>query len=623
MNRTIQTIALGLGATALLLTAIPAVAADSPFSGSFLIGYRTVDVNKTTAKYKEDLNLEDGPRLFSLELEVTPQGPAGEILDTLELALSNYGGDPFETLRFKAAKTGTYKLQYKRLKSDYFYDDTILPKELANVRLSSGGDFHTFDFTRVRDDASLEITVNPQARFTFGYERFTKLGEATTTIDLQRDDFELDRRVNESSNAWRAGYEHSWDKLTVAVEERIEDYENDVELFLPGASAGENTTNFTVLNFFFLDQPYEYQSQQHSLRVVARPTDRWTIRTVASVQNLDLDLTARERSSGIGSTNQPFGTNLSGAGEIGRDLQIFDADVTFRINEAWAVVASIWNRGIDQEGQITFGTATGRSEWTIDSTGYEAGFLWEPSPKFNWTASFRSESRDVEFGAVETATAPFVTEEETTEHDGLVTSLGWRPSERLRFHLSYEDSSYDDSFTLVSPTDRTRLRATGDFRLGGGFTLHGAIQQSDNDNELSGFEGSVEQADLRLSYQKEGFTVAAGWGRTKTEHQIDATIFFGTVPTFLPVNYLSDADFLDGRVAWRGGRWHLGLDLRRYENDGSFAMEREDFRGYVEYDLSERYLVRIAHRTVDYNEIRANFDDYDADITEFGIGYKF
>lgn len=619
----IKTIALGLGVAALILTAWPATAADSGFSGNFLIGYRAVDVSKTTSKYKEDLNLEDGPRLFSLELEVAPRGAAGELLDSLEIALSNYGGDPFETLRFKAAKTGTYKLQYKRLKSDYFYDDTILPPELANVRLSSGGDFHTFDFSRVRDDASLEITVNPRSKLTFGFDRYSKIGEATTTIDIERDEFEFDRRVHETSDAWRAGYEYSWDKVTLAFEERIEDYENDVEIFLPGETPGENTTNFAALDFFFLDQPYEFQSQQHTVRLVARPSERWTIKTVAALQGLDLDVTARERSKGTSFAGRPFTTNLSGGGEIERDLAIFDADVTFRINEAWAVVGSAWNRGIDQEGHFTFGTATGRSEWTIDSTGYEAGFLWEPSPKFNWAASFRSESRDVEFGAVETATAPFVTEEETTEHDGLVTSLGWRPSERLRFHLSYEDSSYDDSFTLVSPTDRTRLRATGDFRLGGGFTLHGAIQQSDNDNDLSGFEGSVEQADLRLSYQKEGFSVAAGWGRTKIEHQIDATIVFGTVPTFLPVNYLSDADFLDGRVAWRGGRWHLGLDLRLYENDGSFAMERDDFRGYVEFDLSERYLVRVAHRTVDYNEIRANFDDYDADITEFGIGYKF
>jgi|CXWL01.1.fsa_nt_gi hypothetical protein len=623
MNRTIARIALGLGAAALVLTAWPAAAADSPFAGSFVIGYRSVEVDKTTSKYKEDLNLDDGPRLFSLELSIKPRGAAGEILDTLELAVSNFGGDPFETLRFKAAKTGTYKLQYKRLESDYFYDDTILPPELANLRLSSGGDFHTFDFTRVRDDASLEITVNPRSRFTFGFERYSKLGEATTTIDLQRDDFELDRRVDETSDAWRAGYEHSWDKVTLAFEERIEDYQNDVELFLPGGTPGENTTNLTVLDFFFLDQPYEYQSQQHTLRLVARPTERWTIRAVASFQNLDLDLNARERSKGIGSNGQPFSTNLSGVGDMSRDVELFDADVTFRLNDAWAIVGSAWSRALDQDGRITFGTATGRSEWTIDTSGFEAGFLWEPSTRFNWTAGFRTESRDVEFGAVETATAPFVVEDETTDHDGLFTSLGWRPSDTLRFHLSYEDSSYDDSFTLVSPTDRTRVRATGDWRLGGGFALHGAFQKSQNDNDLSGFEGTVDQADLRLSYTKEGFSVAAGWGRTKIDHEIFQTLVFGTVPTPFPIAYNSDADFIDGRVAWKGGRWHLGVDLRLYENDGSFAMERDDFRGYVEYDVTERYLLRIAHRTVDYNEIRANFDDYNADITEFGIGYRF
>lgn len=623
MNRTIQKIALGLGAAALVLVAWPALAADSPFSGNLLIGYRSVDVSKTTAKYKEDLNLDDGPRLFTLELNIAPKGAAGEILDTFELSLANLGGDPFETWRLKAAKTGTYKLQYKRLKSDYFYDDTILPPELANIRLSSGGDFHTFDFTRVRDDASLEITVNPRSKLIFGFDRFSKIGEGTTTLDLEREEFELDRRLHETSDAWRAGYEYSWDKVTLALEERVEDYKNDYEIFLPGATAGENTTNFAALAFYFLDQPYDYQSQQHTVRLVARPNDRFTVRAVASVQNLDLDSTASERWGGTTFDNKPFNRTATGGGAIGRDVTMFNADLTYRFNDQWAVVGRAWNRALDQDGHFRLGTANGRSDWQIDTTGFEAGFLWEPTLRFNWTAGFRTESRDVEFGAVESATAPIVKEDKSTDHDGFYTTLGWRPSEKLNFSVEYEDSSYDDSFTLVSPTDRTRIRASGDWRLGNGFALHGSLQNSDNDNNLSGFKGSVDQSDLRLSYAKEGFSVSAGWGRTKIDHQIDATIVFGTVPTFLPVNYRSDADFLDGRVAWQGERWHLGVDLRLYENDGSFALKRDDYRGYVEFDVTERYLLRLAYRTVDYNETRANFDDYDADIAEFGIGYKF
>jgi hypothetical protein len=39
---------------------------ESPFSGSVSLGTRSVDVAGAITKYREDLNLEDGVRLFDL-----------------------------------------------------------------------------------------------------------------------------------------------------------------------------------------------------------------------------------------------------------------------------------------------------------------------------------------------------------------------------------------------------------------------------------------------------------------------------------------------------------------------------------------------------------------------------
>jgi hypothetical protein len=67
----------------------------------------------------------------------------------------------------------------------------------------------------------------------------------------------------------------------------------------------------------------------------------------------------------------------------------------------------------------------------------------------------------------------------------------------------------------------------------------------------------------------------------------------------------------------------VGGDLRLYQNDGSFGLERDDYRAFVEVGFADAYTARLAYRTVDYSENAVSFDDYDADILEAAIGYRW
>ena len=67
----------------------------------------------------------------------------------------------------------------------------------------------------------------------------------------------------------------------------------------------------------------------------------------------------------------------------------------------------------------------------------------------------------------------------------------------------------------------------------------------------------------------------------------------------------------------------IGADARVYDNSGTFGVERDDLRAYFEVDCGENYLVNLAYRTIDFNEKDFNFDDYDADIVEVSVGYRF
>jgi hypothetical protein len=626
MKRFIVRIAIPLAG--LLLVALPGPLAaqeadQGSLSGEIVIGYRNVDVSGADRKFMEDINLEDGPRLFDFSVDFTPADGLRDAVDRLRLDVHNLGGDPFETIDLDVQRFGRYDFSYQRRTSEYFYEDLILPADQATVSLSNVGDLHHLDFERVHDRASLDLDLTRAATLSFGFDRYTKLGTGSTTLDIQRDEFELERVIDESMDQYQAGFQYAWDRVTLVLEETVRDYDNAVEIFLPGASPGENTGNAASLSFFFLDQPYDYTSQQHTVRVLARPNDRLDVMVSAILQNLDLDVEADETSGGIGFNGQPFTTDDSGAGEIDRDLGLYQLDLTYRINDRVALIGNVRQQELDQQGDFEFAGALNLGAWDISTTGAELGVEVALTPTVTLAGGVAQESRDITFGHNEgDGPAGFEDESETTERTGLFVNLGWRPAAGTEVVASIEDNSFDDPFTLASPTDRRRYRLRGRYRWDNGLGVSGSYAKTEVDNDNSGWSADTDQIGVRLDYQHQALSLSVGYSNIDLERQIDQTV--AGLGRTLAIFYGADSDFFDGRVRYQATeRFAVGGDLRLYQNDGSFGLERDDYRAFVEVGFADAYTARLAYRTVDYSEDAVDFDDYDAEILEAAIGYRW
>ena len=53
------------------------------FTGSVLLGYRAVDTSGAFTRYKQDFNLDDGVRLFNLNMHFTPKNSLKKLFDRL------------------------------------------------------------------------------------------------------------------------------------------------------------------------------------------------------------------------------------------------------------------------------------------------------------------------------------------------------------------------------------------------------------------------------------------------------------------------------------------------------------------------------------------------------------
>ena len=591
-------------------------------SGEFSLGWRDVSVDGDVSKYDEDINLGEGPRLFGAAIAYRAADPDGKLPHFVSIDVEGIGGDPFESMRLEARHYGSWRFRASRLTSDYAYDDLLVLPANASIEGSTGGDFHRFDFERVRDEVALDVALSEQADLTLGFDRYSKHGESTTTIDVQRDEFELDRPIDEEMQRLRAGFVYRWDRVTVSVEEQLNDYESDSRAFLPGFSTGENPDDLATLDLYFLDQPYEYREHAHIARVNARPSDRWRLKAAVSLSSLDMDVGASERAQGIDFTGSPFATEETGAGTAARDTAIYDAGASFSLNERLELTAGVARREFDQDAETRFGTAGGgQSDWAIDTTSYDLGVLFAASRALSLSAGWYGDRRDVRVDRQATGGAPLRNREDT-DSGGFYARIEYRPDDRFSLRASINENDIDDPFTLATATDARRLRIRARYSFDNGISISADHSRTDLDNAVASWSTDTRQSGLRLSYATADLSVSLGaWVLDGSRH-FERLVTGGTRQDLFDVDYSADTTYADAALRWTlDERWQLGGAWRHYDNDGDFPVNRDDLEGFVEIALPREYALRLSWREVDFEEDR--IETYDARILEAAVRLAF
>lgn len=607
-----------LAASLLCCIGLPAAAQDGAqtgLSGSVTLGLRSVDTEGAESKYREDINLDDGVRLLDLSLSYRP-GEAGAPVDYIDVSASHLGGDPFESVHVDVRRYGAYRLSLDRRRSEYFYDDTILPAALASVTGSTGGDFHTFDFERIRESAALAITPSPATEVSLGLERQRRTGDSQTTLGIQRDQFEFERPIDESSDRVKLGVRHAWERISVIYAEEFGEFDNASELFLPGASPGQNTADPAELLFFRLDQSYDFDSRGRALRVLVTPTEALDVRALWRREDVDLEGLGTESSAGTDFAGTPFMTDLSGAADVSRDSEVAGLDFGYRVGPRTRLTAATRRSRLDQTGRSRFGADRGDGDWRVETDGIEIGAEHALGRNLIVAGGWSGESRDVEYA--QSLNAPGVATLEQTDRDGYFLRLRYATEGGAEISAAIEDNSIDDPFTLASPTESRRYKASYRQSWDNGLSLAGSFKRTDVANDRSGWAADTREADIRLAYRTEVFEVSAGLTDVDLDREIDQLVTAGTRQELYAITYSADAGFADVTLRGRlNPRIAIGGSFRRYENRGSFPLDRDDWRIFLELDMTSEFALAIRYRGIDY--VEDGFDDYEADLLELAV----
>jgi len=605
---------------------------EKSFYGNFMFGYRAVDTSGATAKYREHINLEKGVRLFNFNLTYLAPDNLKKLFDRIDMNVTNFGGDPFETFSLSIQKYGTYKFQYERKKSEYFYED------LHQVGLRELFDSNSFNFSRIRDSGLFNLTLSKALNVYLNFDRYAKSGDSHTTFDINGLEVETDKPLSEKLTEVAVGVNLHVNRYSLVFEQRIQDYENTNSLFLPGyADGGPGASSPSSLSSFQLDQPYDFKTNVSTFRFNARPFDNLLVRGSGQLSKQKTNLTYSEEASGTDDLSRSFAYADAGQGKFSREIQLYDLDLTYLLFDKLAVIGAVRYNKFGQEGTFTINNEPEPTDFGFNTLGLEAGLQYQLTPRFALTAGYRNEQRKLK--NLETATY-----EEETVRNGLFGSLKW-DRKNFKLTLDYQHGNYDDPFTLISPTLFDRFRVTARYQLKG-FSVSAIYLMAKTKNKVEGgtnfriiyaeddfsdlWTSSNNQFNLRLGYAAANIHAFVGYTYIDVKNDSDRLVAFnpywtGPAGTFpWKIHYEGKSTLVDASFAYTLDKsWKIGAYANSYTNSGFWPIERTMLKGYLEYTFAGGFIGQIGYRYVNFKEKDSGDNDYKTNILEFSFGYRW
>ncbi len=408
--------------------------------------------------------------------------------------------------------------------------------------------------------------------------------------------------------------------MTLIVDEQVRAFDNTSELLLPAVSAGRNALDASELQFFNFDQSYDYRSRSHAVQVLAEPTARLDVRAGWRLEDLDLDFASREDVRGTSFGGTPFSISRGGPGAIERDIEIANLEIGFTVTERVRLVGEARRSTLEQHGSLAIGSDLGSGAWSIATDGFEVGAEVAISAAVVVAAGLSSErqttNRDWAYNARGAA------DEAGPDRQGYFARLRLNFAAGLELTASVEDNDIDDPFTLASPTSSRRYKGGVRRRWSNGLALSGNYRRTDVENERSHWLADTEQADVRVMYERPRLQLSAGYTRGDLARSIEQSVTAGTRLVVFSIDYAAASTFGDVSGRWQiNDRVAIGGDVRWYDNDGSFAVTRDDDRAFLDWRVNAAYSVQIAYRNVEYTEDA--YDAYDSRILEVAFGMSW
>jgi hypothetical protein len=610
--------------------------------GDVQVGYRFVSVNGSENKYREQYDIQEGVRILSTRVVVSPdqRGP-GSAFDRITLSANGLGGDPYESWRIGAEKNGRYNANVRYRSVDYFFEDL--------------GDPHAWDSHRNYLDADLRVNLasNVLAYATFsGYNRG---GERTTTRDFDRDEFHFEEPLDQEATDYGFGIRWNLKGTDLFFNQSFVNF-RDNSGFTSTANAGGSTATYIDMlansEVRAMDAPIS-TGGFHSV-VMDRVelfgdviySDQQT--SSAFVQLID----------GVDRSGNNASTTWSNQGMVQRQVFHANFDARILLTRQFIVTAKYRHRDWDQDGNsigqdITVQTddGTGSASSGMGLSSYQVlgnqilvGAEFIPSRAMSIFGEVGYSSYEKSFD--KSTVGAFPRGSDTAV--GVTTTtvpfrIGgyFRPDQRIDVKATFSRSDADDPLTQIFPTvaDGFKLRAR--FRPMMGWTVASDFTYRDAASSVSAyqFDGKTFAASLSHAVSARGhasvgytylssdssipFTYVADdrtIGETVSSYDAQTNVFTVggryEVSTTVPAELYGNLSWVDNNGTMPIGRWDVLFGGRYTFPRGIFIDAQFRFMDYQQAFFHEQGMILAPPEPSTVN-------DFDAKVFTIGLGFSF
>ena len=155
-------------------------------------GYRFTDFTGNQGTYDTFVNLQQGPRLLDMTLEMRSLNHQGAMFDRLYLSNFGYGGDPNNVSRLRIGKNKWYDFDAMFRRDENVWDYSLFANPLNPVSTFAnapagfnpiiGTSPHLFNTRRRMGDYNLTLLPESKIRFRLGYSRNVNEGPSFSSL---------------------------------------------------------------------------------------------------------------------------------------------------------------------------------------------------------------------------------------------------------------------------------------------------------------------------------------------------------------------------------------------------------------------------------------------------------
>ncbi|HVN79379.1 MAG TPA: hypothetical protein VMW38_10310 [Terriglobia bacterium] len=511
----------------------PAPATDQPadegtgkeVTGSIDIGYRwKAGFDGNEDMYRSIVNLGQGPRLLGANLSIADPLGKGKYVDRLQFNANSWGGDPYNTARLFAEKTGVYQFSFDYRNIKYFNNIPVFANPLLGQGIYTSQ--QAFDSERRTSDFQLTFLPGKTLSPFIAYSRDSGFGPGITTLAGDGNEFPVFNQLRDTSDYYRGGITLNLSRANILFEQGYLTFKDDQRIYQSGGTNTGNRPNpllgqDIILNE--LDQNYHVRGTTPVTRVQATAIP-WTKLTMTGrfvYSRPSTDFNYDLRSAGNFLSVELFRIYAqewdSASANSDRPHELGDFQVEFRPHNRIRILEDITVDHFDGTGSSSLARSLAGTQPLIgppdpnntynassaDSTGLKFGLNQnQVEAVVNITPRLSVRGGNRYIWSDSTITLNDEINKVSLTRNIALAGFSYRLPRKASLSLDFEDGTGSRIYTRTDNIDYKKVRVRGRYQFWDSLMVSGSFNLMNNENGQSG---------INYDFKSHGFTIAASY----------------------------------------------------------------------------------------------------------------